>query len=99
MPQPKRNFRPIADAFARVIIVAYYQDKWITAGNYSRIVHYEHDLVLPASMVDSDTLVAALSKDSRFKNADDTSNASGVFRKLYCPSTVQADVTKKSTRV
>jgi hypothetical protein len=99
MLQPKMNFKPVADAFARVIIFADYQGKWITAEDYAHIVNYEHDLSSPASMVDSDTLVAALSKDVRYKNADDTSGASGVFRKLYYPRTQQPDGTEKSTRV
>ena len=63
MLQPKMNFGPVADAFARVIIFADYQGKWITAEDYAHMVNYEHDLSLPASLVDSDTLVAALSKD------------------------------------
>jgi hypothetical protein len=48
--------------------------------HYAHIINYEHDLSLPASMVDADTLVvAALSKDIQFKNADDKSSAPGVF--------------------
>ena len=43
MLQPKMNFGPIADAFARVIIFADYRGKWITAKDYAHIVNYEHD--------------------------------------------------------
>jgi hypothetical protein len=74
-----------------VIIFADYQGKWITAEDYAHTVSYEHDLSLPASMVDADTLVAALSKDVWYKNADDTNGASGVFRKLCRPRTLQPD--------
>jgi hypothetical protein len=99
MPQPKLNFGPIADAFARVIIVADYQGTWINAADFARIVNYEHGLSSPASMVDSDTLVAALSMDFRYKHADDTSGASGVFRKLYYPRILKTRWNQQSTRV
>ena len=92
LPQ-KPNFGPIADAFERVINVAAYRGKWITSQDYACIINYEHDPLSPATMVDADTLVSALSKDSRFKNADDTSGTSGVFRNstvlAFCNPTEQ----------
>ena len=43
MLPPKLNIGPVADAFARVINVAAYQGKWITAKDYAHIINYEHD--------------------------------------------------------
>jgi hypothetical protein len=95
----KNELGPIADAFAGEIIIEEYQGKWITAEDYAHIVNYEHNLLSSAFKVDADTRVAALSKDSQYRTADDERGASGVFWKLFCPRTVQSEGTKKSIRV
>ena len=60
---------PIADAFEQVLTAQEHRGKWITASNFGRILNYELDLSLPASLISSEALVSALSRDIRFKTA------------------------------
>ena len=60
---------PIADAFEQVLTAQEYRGKWITASNFGRILNYELDLSLPASLISSEALVSALSRDISFKTA------------------------------
>ena len=81
----KAEAAPIADAFKQVLTVQEYRGKWITASDFGRIINYEFGLESPDSMISSDALVSALSRDIRFKTAYDRNGSSGVFRKDYKP--------------
>ena len=102
MGQSKKHALVIADVFERVsIATACYHRRWISADDFTRIINFEHGLSSsPETEIASSALVGALSKDSRFCNAEDIAGTlNGVFRKEYRPKVPKVVGEKKKRKV
>ena len=77
----------VADAFKTVSGDARYRARWIQDSDYAAIIRLEYGLQSD-HLLSHDLLNTSLSRDRRFKTADDGTfgNGAGTFRDVYTKS-------------
>jgi hypothetical protein len=82
----KNDIQAVADAFKTVSGDARYRGRWIQDSDYAAIIRLEYGLQSD-HLLSHNILNTSLSRDRRFKTADDCTygNGAGTFRDVYTP--------------